>query len=137
MNTVNTIMPTVPKKKRRLMKRWWFWIIVVAVVLVIIGVVSALLSSNNTGVEDYSYLNESVTVERKDLSRMISSNGTLVADYSAALTSVVGGTVNAVEFGVGDEVKKNDVVVRLANEQIKAQFDGRIVALHTDAGAAV
>lgn len=137
MNTPNTVLPTVPKKRRRIMKRWWFWVIVVVAVLVSIGVVSAILNSDNAGVESYSYLNESVTVERKDLSRIISSNGTLVADYSSALVSVVGGTVNEVAVDVGDGVKKNDVLVRLTSEQVKAPFDGRVIAVHTDDGATV
>lgn len=135
----------MPKKKRRLMKRWWFWVIVVVVIFVVIGVVSAVWNGKNGGASSYAYLNESVAVERQDLSRVISSNGTLVADYSTSLAPLVSGTVTELPFGVGDTVKKNDVLVRLdaefpvssSSEQVKTPFDGRVVALHTDVGGVV
>lgn len=126
-------MTTLPKpKKRRWYTRWWFWLLVVFVVITIIGSISGAFSYKDFQKQQYSYLEESVTAQKRVLNKTISTNGQLVSDNSSQLFPSRPGRVDEVHSQVGDDVSKDDVLVKLdSGEQIKAPFDGKVLSVNT------
>lgn len=126
-------MTTLPKPKtRRWYTRWWFWLIVVIMIITIISGISGALSYKDFQKEQFSYLEEVVVAEKRILKKTISTNGQLASDNSSQLIPARPGRVTEINTQVGDEVSKDDILLKLdTGEQIKAPFDGTVLSVNT------
>lgn len=135
-------MSGIPKpKKKRFYKRWWFWLLVVVGSLVAIAVIGGSVAYQRAQQTAYAYLEKTITVEDRQLKKTITTNGEVTSDNTTHLFVSRPGTVTEVNYNVGDEVVKDDIVVKtdggsLPDEEIKAPFDGRVLAIHTFEGDA-
>lgn len=128
-------MSSIPKpKKKKWYTRFWFWALAIIGLLVVVSVAYGAVNQANNKFAKYNYLQKSTTVEKRDLSKVISTSGTIVADESVALTAPLGGTVDEVNYSVGDEIVKDDVLVKAGGIDITAPFDGRVLAVNTFVG---
>lgn len=128
---------TLPKpKKTTFYKRWWFWFL-----LIIILGGSAAGSAGYSAYQEaqrlqLGNLEETVVVEKRTLTKTVSTNGTIKPDQTTQLFASKPGKVTTLKVRVGDNVNKDDVLMKtdggsLSDEEIKAPFDGRILAVHT------
>ncbi len=136
-------MTSIPKPhEKRFFQRWWFWVLMIVALCIIAGVVAGFVMSSKAKYTQYDYLKESVTVEKRTLKRVVNTNGTIKADESTQLAFAVPGRVTEVNYSVGDEVNKDDVLIKIdaditaraSDEEIKSPFDGKILAIHTFEG---
>ncbi len=128
-------MTSLPKPpQRRWYKRWWIWLLIVLGLIVLAGVILQQVASNFT--EQTAGSNQSVIASVRDLNRVVSTNGKITPEHSEQLSFSLGGKVSAVNVQVGDEVEEDDVLAKTElGQQIKAPFDGRILAVSTFVGS--
>lgn len=128
---------SLPKpKKKAFYKRWWFWLVVVLVLGAIgIGIAGSAAYEQAQKLK-LGNLEEIIQVEKRVLRKTIATNGIIQADQTAQLFATRPGKVTQVNTSVGDEVAKDDVLIKTdggsaSDEEIKAPFDGRVLAIHT------
>lgn len=127
-------MSSIPKpKKKTIWKKWWLWASAIILALIIISIVGGMIAGSNAALEQYSNLEESVSAERRDLTKVITTNGTIAADQVAQVVYTAAGTVEEVKVSVGDSVVKGDELVIIDPEfgstvAIEAPFDGRVLS---------
>lgn len=131
-------MPSIPQPKRKkIVGRWWFWMLVVLILVIGGGLATMVYQKNSSGLEQFAYLQEKLVVEKRSVSKEVSTNGTVVPDATAPLNTTLPGTVKDILVSVGDEVEKDQTLIQLSNEKLKAPFDGRILDMSTFEGAVV
>lgn len=128
---------SLPKpKKKAFYKRWWFWLLLV----IILGGVGIGITANKAYQASQRLalgnLEETVQVEKRVLNKTIATNGTIQADETTQLFATRPAKVINVNASVGDNVNKDDVLIKtdggsLGDEEIKAPFDGRVLAVNT------
>ena len=130
-------MTSLPKPpRRRWYKRWWIWLIIVLSLVTVVGVVLQRVAANLTDQSTSS--SQSVTAAIRDLQRVVSTNGKITPEHSEQLAFSLGGKVSAVNVSVGDEVDEDAVLAKTEfGQQIKAPFDGRVLAVKTFVGNTV
>lgn len=128
---------SLPKpKKKAFYTRWWFWLLVV-LVLGTIGIgLGGRAAYEQAQKLKLGNLEETIQVEKRVLQKTIATNGTIKADQTAQLFATRPGKVVQVDVNVGDEINKDDVLIKTdggsaSDEEIKAPFDGRVLAVHT------
>jgi multidrug efflux pump subunit AcrA (membrane-fusion protein) len=127
-------------KRKRWYKRWWFWMLLVLVGLTATAMIAGSAAWNAKKIASFDYLNDSVVVTKRDLQKTISTTGTIVPDAVATLSVAGTATVTEVKVAVGQTVKKDDVLIALNVDipgtptELKATFDGRVIALGTFVG---
>jgi HlyD family secretion protein len=102
------------------------WIIIGVVVVIVLAVIIA----NSGGAKQTTY--QTSTVERGNLVATIGATGTVRAKQSATLPWQTTGTVKEVKVGVGDSVKKDDVLASLD----KASLNQSIILAEADLASA-
>jgi len=123
---------TLPQPHRKVWyKRWWFWTLVVLAALTVIGIMVGQSAYRQYQKQNLSYLNTTASPQNRTLKKTISTNGTVVADEQVSLSFTAGSKVKHVNFAVGDDVSKDDVIAESDFQKIKAPFDGRIIAVST------
>ncbi len=132
-----TMESSLPKpKKKAFYKRWWIWLLLV----IVVGGIGIGFAANKAYQESQRLalgnLEETVQVEKRVLNKTIATNGTIQADQTIQLFATRPGKVIDVNFSIGDNVNKDDVLIKtdggnLSDEEIKAPFDGRVLAVHT------
>lgn len=129
-------MANIPQPtKKRFYKRWWFWALVVITALVAVGIVGGGSAYSKAQKQMYSYLEETVQVQSRKLSRTISTNGKLAADNSTQLYLTAPDTVTEVNVQVGDEVNKDELLIKTdRGQEIESPFDGRVLSVNTFVG---
>ncbi len=129
-------MSSIPKQYR---KKWYkrpSVIFVAALLVVVLGGAAVALSGGlQPSLAQYDYLKETVTVEKRTVSKTITTSGTIVPDYSEAVLAT--GTVEDIPVNVGDDVDFDDTLIKTNMQTIQAPFDGRVTAIHTAEGATV
>ena len=100
------------KKKRR-----WKILIILAVAFLIGGVVLTVLLSNKA--EAYEF----VKVVRKDLREVVEISGNVEADATIELSFQASGKLEKLNFDVGDQVKKGDIIAALENKEQSLMLD--------------
>lgn len=126
-------MAMLPKPPRiSWYKRWWVWLIIILVVITGIGIaVQVVTSSLNADTIDSS---QTVTASLRNLTKAVSTNGKITPEHSEQLAFSFGGKVTEVNVSVGDLVDKDDVLAKIGSQQLKAPFDGRVLAVDTFVG---
>lgn len=133
-------MSALPQpKKKKFYKRWWFWTILVIGSALVVAISAGTVAYKNSQKEALSYLKEIVSAETRTLKKTISTDGEITAEQSTQLFVSRPGTVTAVNYKIGDEVDKNDILVKTdggaaSDEEIKAPFDGKVLAIYTFEG---
>ncbi|MFC1598071.1 efflux RND transporter periplasmic adaptor subunit [Patescibacteria group bacterium] len=131
-------MSDIPKPtKKRFYVRVWFWFLIVLAVAIVFAVSYGAAAFQDAQIAAYSYLEETVQVERRTVEKTISTSGRIVSDEVASLTSAVPGTVTEVLVEVKEEVEEDETLLEVGAVEIKAPFDGRITSLGTFVGAPV
>ncbi len=131
---------SIPKPQRkRWYKRWWVWPLFFLLVVIASSVFAGVSAWKNRQQNAYAYLNDTIVVSRRDVQRTISTSGTIVPDAIASLSVPESGTVSAIIVVPGQAVQKNDVLMKIdldpvGSAEIKARFDGRIIAVNTFVG---
>lgn len=134
-------MPSIPKpKKKSILRKWWLWVSAVIIVLLVISVAGGMIASNNAALEQYSNLKESVSADRRDLTKVITTNGSIAADEAAQVAYTASGTVDEVKVSIGDSVVKGDELLIIdpefgSNVAVEAPFDGRVLSNNAFYGA--
>lgn len=134
-------MTTIPApQKKPILKRWWFWLIAIIVVIILLSAIGGASSYQQFLESQYSYLEESVEVEKRTVEKTVSATGTLIPEQSTVLGGATG-SVEDVNVAVGDSVSKDDVLLTVdtgfGSTDIVAPYDGKVIALYTFAGDAV
>lgn len=121
-------MSNIPQpRKKRWYKRWWFWFLLSILVLLAISVPAVSSSFHKAQLAKYAYLEESVEVEKQSFAKTISTSGVITPDEAQLMYVSVPSKVTEVNFSVGDEVNRDDVIIKTESEEIKASFDGRLL----------
>ncbi len=134
-------MTGIPKpKKTPIYRRWWLWAVAVLTLLTIIAAVAGQRSYKQKQIDSYAYLQEGVSVERRDLKRTITTTG-LVSPEQVTLLSPAAGTITELNVASGDEVSKDDLLMKVdvsgRVQEFKAPFDGRIISVSGFEGGTV
>ena len=131
-------MSGLPKpKKKRFYRRWWFWTLLVLGAVVVLGAVAGAGAFQQAQRDALNYLEETATVEKRNLVKTINTDGEVMAEQSTQLSVATPARVTEVNYQVGDEVNKDDVLVKTdggefaGDEEVKAPFDGRVLAVTT------
>lgn len=126
-------MTTLPKPpKKSWYQRAWVWCLLVLVLCLSVGGAIAFFSQSAVTTTDTSQV---VTAEVRDLAQVVSTTGKIAAEHSELLSLPLGGKVSEVNVQIGDVVAKDKVLVKASGgQQIKAPFDGRILAVNTFVG---
>lgn len=131
-------MADIPKpKKKRFYKRLWFWASIVTGVLVLVVATIGVTAYQQAMLSSYDNLKESVDVRTRTVKKTISTEGTVVPDELTQLYLPGSGTITEVNYAVGDDVDKDDIIAKAEvsaggpsfTYEVKAPFDGRIVTL--------
>lgn len=132
-------------KKKSFWKRPWVWVIVSVVILISIASVVSMQGFTESKKKSLSYLEQTVEVTTGDLERTISATGSIAVDASQPVMSIISGTVKELKVAVGDVVSKDQVLFTIdssipataAQKEVKAPFDGRVLALSVFQGGSV
>lgn len=95
-------------------------------------IIPKLVGSNTASTRITTYNVNKVTYG--NITQTISGSGTLTPVTKKTLTSAKGGSVDKVNFTVGDEVTKGDEIAVINGESITAPCDGIILELPLAAG---
>ena len=127
-------MSSLPKPPRiAWYKHWWVWLLIIFILIAAVGVVIQSVGSAFQAVDATS--NQTITAAVRDLSKAISTNGKIAPEHSEQLAFSIGGKVSAVNVSVGDLVDNDEVLAKTSiGQQIKAPFDGRVLAVNTFVG---
>ncbi len=82
---------------------------------------------------------ETVTVQKRDLTKTVTATGYVVPEQTDQLAFLINGKTTAINKQVGDVVNKDEVLIEIdggsgarhSDEQLKAPFDGKILAVAT------
>lgn len=128
-------MSTIPQpRKKRFYKKWWFWFLLIIGVVILVGSIAAVGAFQQSRRASFEYLQNTTEVKKRILTKTISTNGTIKPDNTTTLYLNQPSTIEEVKFSVGDMVNKNDIIIATEDEDIKAPYDGKILAIHTFAG---
>lgn len=99
----------------------------VASALIAIGLLSSCGKKQSAadgppGVGDHVQSVEVMEITTRDLQETVDLVGTIAANESAELRSEIPGTVIAIEFEEGAQVKKDDVLIRIDTRELSAQI---------------
>ncbi len=99
---------------------------IIVVVLVIIGLFFYFRPANQVRIIEV----EAAKVEIGSLSKIVSASGNLKPEREISLTSERGDIVKEILKRVGDEVKKDDVLIRFENNfELKSPIEGKVLTL--------
>jgi len=99
---------------------------IIVVVLVIIGLFFYFRPANQIKIIEV----EAAKVEIGSLSKIVSASGNLKPEREISLTSERGDIVKEILKRVGDEVKKDDVLIRFENNfESKSPIEGKVLTL--------
>lgn len=126
-----TPLPKPPKK--RWYKRVWIWLLLILALLVGGGLVTQQAVQQLTAPIDTAQ--QSVVAEVRTLTKVVNSTGKITPEYTQPLGLAVTSEVTEVKVAVGDDVEDGDVLVKTGLQQLKAPFDGRVLAIHTFVGS--
>lgn len=125
-----TMLPKPPKK--RWYKRAGVWLIIVSVIILVIGIAVQRALQALTPAADV--IQQTVTAEQRTLTKAVSSTGKIAAEQSELLNLAVANEVTAINVQVSDDVADGDILLKTAFQQLKAPFDGRVLAVQTFVG---
>lgn len=137
MKKINSTSPSIASsvplpKPKRFYQRWWFWILIVFIALVGLGGLAAMKSWKAQQLQSFDYLKNTTTVQKRTFKKTVSTNGEITPDHTTALSFSTPGRVKHVNYQVGDNVNKDDIIAETDKaEKIKAPFDGKILTLNT------
>lgn len=129
-------MAKLPKPhKKRWYKRFWIWLIIVIAASILIAGILGAAGYKSALENQFSYLNETIEVQNRQIQKTITTNGKIAPDNSVALSAAVGRKVTEVNVSVGDEVNVGDRLMRSeGGAVIDAPFDGRVLEVNTFVG---
>lgn len=124
-------MSSIPHShKKSFFRRRWVWVVGMLVVLVVAFGVASAQGVFTSGTADLDYLKDTVKVEKRTVSKTITTTGTVVPDYTESIVIPTGGTITELPYKVGDNVDKNETLVKTSTGvTVKAPFSGRVTAL--------
>ncbi|MBI2415405.1 MAG: HlyD family efflux transporter periplasmic adaptor subunit [Candidatus Kerfeldbacteria bacterium] len=131
-----TSLPQPPTK--RWYQRWWLWFIIVIVLIVGAGLAIAQ-SMSQLADSAANATQDTITATMRTLTKTVSTNGKIVPEHLDQLAFNLAGKTTEVWVGVGDDVSKDQLLVKIdggsfartVDEELKAKFDGRVVAIYT------
>ncbi|OGY85610.1 MAG: hypothetical protein A2233_03250 [Candidatus Kerfeldbacteria bacterium RIFOXYA2_FULL_38_24] len=122
----------IPKpKKKRFYKRWWFWLLVVVFLLVLVGLAVGQSVMKQQRLNKYNYLKDAVTVSKTTIEKTIATNAVMTADETTSLYLSAPAKIKELPVSVGEEVNKDEVLLKTDLETLKAPFDGRVLEINT------
>lgn len=127
-------------RSKHFYKRWWFWLIVIILIGIVGGVVFGAMNMTKKRLASYNYLKDSVRVTRRSLQKTIATTGTIVPDGMTQLVVAAPGKVREIRVAVGDTVEEGAVLLvtdAAVGKELKAPFDGRVLAIDTVVGDTV
>lgn len=132
--------PKVKKtgKIKRIIKKFFLYFVTLIVVLVVVGIILVVINTKSSdGFERQTPIVTVVEPVRRDVNETLSFSGYIESNLMAPVVSYVAGKVLSVDVEAGEQVKKNDILVRIAPEDyadVTAPEDGTVLTTMVKAG---
>lgn len=107
---------------KNLFRKKWFKVILVLVVLVVAAKVLFGIFGPKPMTPDQLLANQTQKSEKRNIEKILSSTGTVQPLNKYEVKSLVEGEVIAADFKAGDQVKKDDVLYKIASKSLSTKI---------------
>ena len=116
-------LPPVKKKKKKSRKKL-LWIL--GLLLIVIIVIAVIVSGNK---EKFITV-QTEKIQKRDITQIVTATGKVQSETEVKISAEVSGEIVSLPFKEGDEVKKNDLVVKIKQDAYTPQIEEQNAAIN-------